>query len=101
MHTDVKIYVEYVKNKFPHHFHDIDVLDVGSQDINGNNRQFFDNCTYTGIDIYPGRNVDIVINVNDFDIQKKYDVVISTEMLEHDCDWEQSLLSMYLLLKPR
>ena len=36
------------------------VLDCGSLDINGNTRFLFDDPEYTGIDIGPGPNVDVV-----------------------------------------
>ena len=79
----------------------MDVLDIGSQDINGNNRFLFWNYNYTGIDVGPGKNVDIVAKGNDFDPGKQYDVVISTEVLEHDMFWEDSLRNMVKLLKPK
>lgn len=78
-----------------------DVLDCGSLNINGNNRYLFPNAkSYTGIDIVDGPNVDIVTRVSDFDPEKRYDVVISTEMLEHDEQWDRSLARMQELLKP-
>lgn len=35
-----------IKNKIPQFFSNLKVLDVGSLDINGNNRYLFDNCEY-------------------------------------------------------
>jgi hypothetical protein len=44
----------------------LQVLDVGSGDINGNNREFFDKtCNYKGNDVFPGRNVDLVYKTKD------------------------------------
>jgi SAM-dependent methyltransferase len=78
-----------------------DVLDCGSLDINGNNRYLFPNAkSYTGIDIVEGPNVDIVTRVADFAPEEKYDVVISTEMLEHDEQWHKSLNNMRDHVKP-
>ena len=51
------------------------------------------------MDISIGSGVDIVGKFSDIEFNDKYDVVISTEMLEHDNDWENSLTKMYQLLK--
>jgi len=58
------------------------------------------NSTFTGIDIGPGLNVDIVCSAHEFTSDTLFDVVISTEMLEHNKYWHQSLRRMYDLLKP-
>jgi len=78
-----------------------DVLDCGSLNINGNNRYLFPKAkSYTGIDIVDGPNVDVVTRVHEFETDKRFDVVISTEMLEHDSEWDYSLIHMAELLKP-
>lgn len=99
MHKDVRMFVRGIRDRFPECFRGMDVLDCGSLDINGNNREFFYGCRYTGIDIVNGRNVDVVTKVHEFSPGKSYDVVISTEMLEHDCNYELSLWNMFGLLK--
>jgi SAM-dependent methyltransferase len=78
----------------------INVIDFGSQDINGNNRFLFFNYNYTGVDIGPGNNVDIVSKTHEFQSDQTYDIVISTEALEHDMFWEKSIQRMVDLLKP-
>lgn len=99
MHKQVKEYCEGVKRRFPDLFVGKDVLDCGSLDINGNNRYLFTGGSYTGIDIVNGRNVDIISRVHEFDRGKQYDVIISTEMLEHDKYYDASLAHMRDLLK--
>ena len=91
-----------VRRKFPEYFKgEVTVLDVGSLDINGNNRYLFDaDCRYIGLDIIPGKNVDVVCPVHLFWPLERFDVVICTEMLEHDQYQNQSLTAMYKLLKP-
>ena len=54
-HIEQIIFCIKVKNMFPSYFKNIDVLDVGSLDLNGSNRYLFENCRYTGIDIGPGK----------------------------------------------
>lgn len=67
------------------------VLDIGSQDINGNNRYLFGGAKYIGIDLNPGKNVDYVSSGHNYKPQSKFDVVISTECLEHDKYWAITL----------
>jgi SAM-dependent methyltransferase len=67
------------------------VLDIGSLDINGNNRYLFEQCDYTGIDIGEGPNVDVVCSGHLFKSDDNFNVVISTECFEHDEYWQQTL----------
>jgi SAM-dependent methyltransferase len=57
-------------------------LEVGSMNINGTVRQFFTG-PYWGIDITPGPMVDQVQDAEDLSDMPTYEVVISTEVLEH------------------
>ena len=99
MHKEVKRFCESVKNRFPEYFINKSVLDCGSLDINGNNRYLFELCNYTGIDIATGKNVDVVTQVHLFKPEHNYGVVISTEMLEHDCHYVETLQKMFRLTK--
>jgi len=91
-----------IKERFPQFFQGCSVLDVGSLDVNGANRYLFDSCAYTGIDVDNGKNVDIVSVCHEFKPEGFiYDTVISTECLEHDKYWEQSLPHMISLIRPR
>jgi len=92
-------YCTEVKAKFPIYFRNVDVLDVWSMDINGNNRYLFEDSTYTWIDVWPGNNVDIVCSWHEYSPDKEYDVVISTEMLEHNKYWKETLQNMVRLLE--
>tara|TARA_R100000388_G_scaffold47110_1_gene35582 strand:- start:589 stop:1131 length:543 start_codon:yes stop_codon:yes gene_type:complete len=93
-------FVEKVKSLFPSYFRDSLVYDFGSLDINGNNKVHFEGGKYVGIDIGEGKNVDVVSLAHEFVADKKADVVISTEMLEHDMYWRKSLEKMLSVLKP-
>jgi len=99
MHKEVKEFCESIKRRFPEYFNGKDVLDCGSLDINGNNRYLFENCNYLGIDICEGKNVDVVVSIDDFNPSRSFDVVISTEMLEHNENWFQSLRNMVYMTK--
>jgi SAM-dependent methyltransferase len=92
-------FCKYVKTIHPEKFIGVDVLDIGSLDINGNNRYLFENYTYTGIDIGEGKNVDIVCGGHTYSSEKQYDVIISTECLEHDAFYKETLGNAFSLLK--
>ncbi len=100
MHKEVKRFCLSVKYEHPGFFKNTSVLDCGSLDINGNNRYLFDNCNYIGIDIVKGKNVDIVTRVHEFKTDFQFDCVISTEMLEHDEFFADSLNIMFNLISP-
>ena len=80
-----------VKNLFPDFFVNKNVLDCGSQDINGNNRYLFENCQYLGIDLGKGPNVDVVCPMSEFKSEEGYHTIISTEAFEHDKDFESCI----------
>lgn len=99
-HPEQATFCISVKRKYPTLFKDVDVLDVGSLDINGNNRYLFDlPYTYTGVDIGEGKNVDVVSRGHLFKPEKQYDVVISTECFEHDQHWKDTILNCISLTK--
>lgn len=82
-------------------FTDGDVIEFGSLDINGTIRDLLPVCRYTGVDAAPGTNVDIVSLCHTYDKRdKRPQVVLSFDMLEHDPYWEKSLRHMYDLLAP-
>ncbi|MBK6285792.1 MAG: methyltransferase domain-containing protein [Draconibacterium sp.] len=100
MHKEVKRFCQSIKSLHPLYFTQTSVLDCGSLDINGNNRYLFENCIYMGVDIVEGKNVDIVTRVHDLKIDFQFDCVISTEMLEHDEFYAESLKTMFTLTSP-
>ena len=67
-HPEQAVFCNSVKNQFSQKFSNADVLDIGSLDINGNNRYLFSNCTYTGVDIGQGKNVDVVSKGHEFSV---------------------------------
>jgi beta-1,4-mannosyl-glycoprotein beta-1,4-N-acetylglucosaminyltransferase len=99
MHPESFRFVEMVKNEYPQFFSGKKVLEVGSLDINGSVRQFFSDCDYEGIDLAEGKGVDRVEMAHGYSRPETFDVVISSEMLEHDKHWQKSLVQMYENLK--
>ena len=100
MHKEASQFVAKVKAEFPEFFTGKKVLDVGSLEIDGGARQFFTNCDYLGIDVGEGPGVDVVTMAHGYSRPNSFDVVICTEMLEHDQHWNKSLLQMYENVKP-
>jgi len=93
-------YCKKIRDKFPLSFQDKKVLDVGSLDINGNNRYLFKNCSYIGLDIGPGKNVDIISKVHEYTSpDSEYDIIISTECFEHDMFYQKSIINCIRILK--
>lgn len=84
----------------------LEVLEVGAQDVNGSPRQViipYAPKKYIGVDFASGRGVDIVMDVKDLTTYfglDWFDVVISTEMLEHAQDWRTAVDQMKRVLRP-
>jgi len=94
-------FIEITKSLFPEMFVGRKVLEIGSLDINGSVRSFFENCDYTGLDIAPGRGVDVVCEGQKYDAPSaSFDVVLSCEVMEHNPFWEDTLKNMIHLLSP-
>ncbi len=99
-HPEQQQFMMSVKKKFPDRFHNCRVLDVGSLDINGNNRYLFNNYNYIGVDIGPGRNVDVVCRGHEYKDDSPFDIVISSECFEHDEFWALTIQNCIDVLKP-
>lgn len=100
-HPEQQQWFSYVKQKHPEMFLDVEVLDIGSLDINGNNRWLFNNYTYIGVDVGEGKNVDVVCKGHEYKTPWKFDVVISSECFEHDMYWKETILNCIDLTKPK
>ncbi len=101
MHKEQTDFVISVKNKFKDKFINSRVLDIGSLDINGNNKFLFEDCEYIGIDIGDGKNVDIVCRGHEYKDELGFDVVISTECFEHDEFWKLTIQNAIELTRPK
>lgn len=100
MHTACWDYVEQLASKLDPELHST-FLEIGALDVNGSVRHFFPWAkSYTGLDIVDGPGVDIVADAATWKPEEEYDVVISTEVLEHAPRWRDIVHTMYKALRP-
>lgn len=100
MHRESMMLMRYFRNRYVLRRKTIlTVLDVGSMDVQvtsqGTYRDIFRRSIYTGMDIIEGKNVDIVGYEN---ITKRYDIVISGQVMEHvsrPWEWLKNLAGYY------
>jgi SAM-dependent methyltransferase len=101
MHNQARNFTLFVQKLLSEYFQNKIVLDVGSGDINGNNRFLFNNCNYHGNDVINAPNVTIVSKTKDLPfINESFDTIISTECFEHDPEYKYSFIKIYEMLKP-
>jgi hypothetical protein len=88
-------FVAALQNKFPDFFIRKNVLEVGSLNINGSIRQFFQQCNYVGVDLGAGRDVDVIAKGEDLSYADgSFDVVASCECFEHNPEWAKTFGNM-------
>ena len=97
-----------LKNK-PQQFKGKHILEVGSKAVNGSIRTSFDTYkqqygfTYLGADIASGPCVDVIVPAEQL-VQRfgknAFDIVITTEMMEHVYDWQTVINNIKQVLKP-
>jgi SAM-dependent methyltransferase len=81
------------------------IIEIGSCDVNGSVRPFVESHRpreYIGTDIKSGSGVDVVCDFKDLVSkfgQESFDIVVSTEMLEHVRDWRNAVHIMKQLCK--
>ncbi len=87
--------------------HGKSILEVGSLDVNGSLRtvaERYSPSSYIGVDFQAGPGVDQVCDANDL-LEKfgreTFDLLISTELLEHVRDWRRVISNFKNVLKPR
>jgi SAM-dependent methyltransferase len=93
-------FIQTLKTKYPSHFTNVKVLEVGSLNINGSIRQFFTDCDYLGIDVGPGLDVDLVCEGQKlYHPNETYDTVGSCECFEHNPYWVETFINMHRMTK--
>lgn len=76
------------------------ILEIGSYDVNGSIRPFFENSDYIGVDLIEGKGVDFVRDGHTLDyLDESFDMVISCESFEHNPYWKETFLNMIRMTK--
>lgn len=83
----------------------LSIADIGSQDVNGSYQPLFDQAgwSYTGIDMAPGKNVDVVLtDIYDWsDLESaSFDVVVSGQAFEHIEFFWLTMLEVARIMRP-
>jgi len=100
MHKEQIDYIVRTKSKFPSFFENRKVLDIGSFDVCGNEKPFFENCEFIGLDIGPGEGVDVICPAQEYDAPDEYfDTIISCECWEHNPFYSESIKNAIRMLK--
>src|SRR6478736_3640577 len=100
MHLAVHRFIKDVRKEYPWKFRLRKVLEVGAKNINGSPRRYLWFCEYIGVDLSEGKGVDIVRDICNMKYTgymgnfNRWDVVISSEMLEHCSEWKKALERM-------
>lgn len=83
-----------------------EVLEVGAIDINGSLRPIIEAMSpekYIGIDLEDGPGVDFVCDVKNLTKiygEESFDIIISTEVLEHVDDWRLAINNIKKICRP-
>lgn len=80
---------------------DLVILELGSLNINGGVRDFIQpyGRSYIGVDQEAGPGVDVVADAATYLEHNRYDVVVTTETLEHCPNWRDIIGCSYMNLK--
>jgi len=82
------------------------VIEIGSYDWNGSLRSFIESlepAEYVGVDIEKGPGVNVICdaeNIVERFGEQSFDVVLSTELIEHIKDWRKAISSIKNICKP-
>lgn len=99
-HQEQRDFLQRLKKEVPEWFHNVDVLEVGSLNINGTVRDFFQPISYVGVDVAEGPGVDLVAEGQNLNYpDDHFDVAISAECFEHNPHWGATFANMHRMAK--
>ena len=106
MDIETQAALNKIKNNSPGSFKGQKVLEIGSlnlEQIEGFSvRGLFEDCEYTGVDMTPGADVDVVGHFADVvdQLDDAYNFILCLNCLEHDIRWRETVLKAINLLSP-
>ncbi len=99
-HQEQRDFLTSLKLAQPEWFDGVKVLEIGSLNINGTVRDFFNPTTYLGVDIGDGPGVDLIAHGENLDFpDNHFDIAISAECFEHNPAWAETFQNMHRMAK--
>lgn len=98
-HREQSEYIASIKQQYSPFFNKGRVLEIGSLNINGTVRQFFNVNEYIGVDVGNGPGVDVVMSGHEYDNSAQFDCTISCECFEHNPFWAKTFQNMVRLTR--
>jgi len=105
MHLSAYMFVAKVLEMWVNRYGAVNILDVGAYNVNGSIKDWisnrFENVDYIGLDLFPQYDyVDIVGDASYLPFSDNaFDIVISTEVLEHVYSWKSVISELIRVLK--
>jgi hypothetical protein len=103
MHKEARRFFAWCLTHFGSWIHG-NAVEVGSLNVNGSLRDSIEPMvdSFTGIDVVEGKGVDLIgpAHTQDSIPDESVQVVISSESLEHDKHWKETLLKEFRMLAP-
>lgn len=105
MHPANAAFWKHVAAKYAAYFERarLRILEVGSYNVNGSVRDYWDlpdGTEYIGVDWRAGPGIDVVSLAHEMPDLGEFDIVVSSSMLEHDPHWSKSIDAMVDALSP-
>lgn len=100
-HKEQSLFFQSVREVYPEHFSWVNVIEIGSLDINGSLRGLFSYPNYVGVDLELGPGVDYAVlgeNVKYRD--DSFDISVSAECFEHNPQWAEGFANMKRMTRP-
>lgn len=99
-HPNQLTFVKHCSGILESVYKDASIAEIGAYAVNGGIRNYFGwGGKYTGVDLVAGPGVDVVASGHDFGESNAYDIVISSEMFEHNPLWLETFLNMIRMTK--
>ncbi len=99
-HPNQLQFMKKVGQHLANDYTDKHILEIGSFDVNGSIRSYFESSSYVGVDLTEGAGVDVVGEGNKLnDPDETYDLTVSCECFEHNPHWSETFLNMYRMTK--
>lgn len=99
-HPEQREYFNKIKAQHPQFFSGVSVIEIGSLNINGTVRDFFEATSYLGVDVSAGPGVDLVMEGQNVKLPKHtFDIAVSAECFEHNPHWKATFKNMARLAK--